>query len=371
MKLSYIVEVDPLVHSGIIKKINNQIRIWKGMGHVVQILVLWPKASTTDSIKYIEGDYISNKFLDKLPQGFLNTYATKIIGIKKVESALRVFQPDVVYIRQGIWYPGLTSVLKRYRTIMELNTVDFLEMEFYSGLKKNVYLWGKNRILASISGLVAVTPDILKHYKDLAIPQKVVSNGIDLRKFEVRSNTDSTPSVNLVFVGSENMYWHGLDKILELANLLPEYQFNIVGYDRKNIESPITDNVKFYGWLSAQELSAVYSKSNLGIGSFGNYHVGKNTDSTLKVLEYLAHGLPVLMGHQDVDFHDSDFVFKATDKDHNFLPISIIKSFIENNKNRRINPTEIEQVDSSNKERERLAFFEAVAKDVPPTANNF
>jgi len=373
MKLSYIVEVDPLIHSGIIKKINNQIHIWQKQGHEVQTLILWPKAATKKTTRYIDGQFISNRFLDGLPQGFLNTYVTKTIGINKVQKALRDFKPDVVYIRQGIWYPGLTSVLSRFKTVMELNTVDFLEMEFYSGLKKKVYLWGKKRLLEAISGLVAVSPDILQHYKAHSIPQKVVSNGIDLDKFDVlpKVTVQQNVPVNLVFVGSENMYWHGLDKILKLAVMLPEYQFNIVGYDRKNIEMPVTDNVTFYGWLNSDQLTEVYKKSNIGIGSFGNHYVGKNTDSTLKVLEYLAYGLPVIMGHRDVDFGDSDFVFKATGLDHEFLPLTTIKTFIETNKNRRVTHPEIHQVDSSVKERERLTFFEMIATGVEQTSNSF
>ncbi|HEA28549.1 MAG TPA: glycosyltransferase [Leeuwenhoekiella sp.] len=359
MKLSYIVEVDPLVHSGIIKKINNQILIWRKQGHEVQTLILWPKASTSKATKYIEGRYFSNSLLDGLPQGFLNTYLTKITRIKQVKKALNTFNPDLVYIRQNIWYPGLPGVLRRYKTVMELNSVDYMEMEFYSNLKKKVYLWGKKRLLEVISGLVAVSPDILDHYKEYKIPQKVVSNGIDLSKFNIPKIPDhDQEQTNLIFVGSANMHWHGLEKIFALARKFPAYTIDIVGYERKDIAENIPPNVTFHGWVNSAQLKKLYQKSNLGIGSFGNHLVGKKTDSTLKVLEYLANGLPVILGHHDTDFHNADFLLKITDEEHKLLPSATIKAFIEKNKSRQVTHEELKKIDSRTKERERLLFFQ-------------
>ncbi len=358
MKLTYIVEVDPLVHSGIIKKINNQISIWREQGNEVQTLVLWPKASTSQDKKYIEGTYFSNKVLDQLPQGFMNTYLTKITTIKHVKKALNNFNPDLVYIRQNIWYPGLPDVLRQRKTVMELNSVDFMEMEFYSSLKKKVYLWGKKRLLKAISGLVAVSPNILEHYGEYKIPKKVVSNGIDLSKFELQKiPMQKKEQINLIFVGSANMQWHGLDTIFELARRLPDYSFDIVGYELKDLSEDVPSNITYHGWVNSEQLQTLYQKSNLGIGSFGNHLVGKKTDSTLKVLEYLASGLPVILGHRDTDFHGADFLFKITDENHELLPAEQIKGFIEKNKHRKVTHEELKKIDSRTKEGERLQFF--------------
>ena len=358
MKLTYIVEVDPLVHSGIIKKINNQISIWREHGHEVQTLILWPKASGSQDRKYIQGTYFSNRVLDHLPQGFLNTYLTKITALTRIKKTLDNFNPDLVYIRQNIWYPGLPGVLRQYKTVMELNSVDYMEMEFYSSLKKKVYLWGKKRLLSAISGLVAVSPNILEHYREYKIPKKVVSNGIDLSNFKVsRAPIEKKEQTNLIFVGSANMHWHGLDKIFELAGRFPDYSFDIVGYERKDVTEDVPPNLTFHGWVNSEQLQTLYQKSNLGIGSFGNHLVGKKTDSTLKVLEYLASGLPVILGHRDTDFHDSDFLFKITDDEHQLLPAEQINAFIEKNKNRKVTHEELKKIDSRIKEGERLQFF--------------
>jgi glycosyltransferase involved in cell wall biosynthesis len=358
MKLTYIVEVDPLVHSGIIKKINNQISLWREQGNEVQTLILWPNASTSQDKKYLEGTYFSNKVLDRLPQGFLNTYLTKVTALKQIKNALEDFDPDLVYIRQNIWYPGLPSVLRQYKTVMELNSVDYMEMEFYSSLKKKVYLWGKKRLLRAVSGLVAVSPNILEHYREYKIPKKVVSNGIDLSKFEVKkAPKKKKEQTNLIFVGSANMQWHGLDKIVELAGKFPDYSFDIVGYERKDVSENIPQNFTFHGWVNSEQLQRLYQNSNLGIGSFGNHLVGKKTDSTLKVLEYLASGLPVILGHRDTDFHDADFLFKITDESNKLLPAEQIKAFIEKNKDRKVTHEELKKIDSSTKEGERLQFF--------------
>lgn len=360
MRISYIIEVDPFVNSGIIKKINNQVAIWESDGHHVQKLILWPGASSTGKTRYIEGENFSNKILDHFPEGFIKTYTTKILSIAQVKKALNSFKPDIVYIRQNIWYPGLTNVLKRYTTVLEINSVDYLEMEFYIPLKKKTYLFGKEKILAAAKGLVAVSPDILDHYKQWDLPMTVVSNGIDLSKFKTAPAPEANVQPSLIFVGSKNMYWHGLGKIVELAQKFPQYTFKIVGYDKKDVDQNLPDNMQFYGWLNSAELDRLYDESNIGIGSFGNHIIGKNTDSTLKVLEYLAKGLPVILGHWDVDFAKSDFVFKITDSDNKFISTEKIEAFIEANKRRRITKDEIEIIDSKNKERQRLDFFQSI-----------
>ncbi len=365
MKIAYVIEVDPFKNTGIVKKINNQISFWLKSGHQVQAFVLWPNASGNKGIKFLEGQYFSNKLIDLLPSGFLKTYLTKIYCIAGIDDALNNYVPDIVYIRQNIWYPGLPRVLKKYRSILEINSVDYLEMDFYSYLKRKTYMFGKNKIMMAASGLVAISPDIVKHYSHYGLPIAVVSNGIDLSKFKNVPKPLNKNPASLLFVGSKDMQWHGLNKILELAREMPQYTFRIVGYESTDIAGKKPKNMKFYGWMDTKELDKLYTESNIGIGSFGNHFVGKKTDSTLKVLEYLANGLPVILGHKDADFKDTDFVFKITDENNDLIALKSIERFIELNKNRRVTKKEIRKIDSQNKERERLTFFEKIVENQP------
>ena len=358
MKIGYILEVDPFTNSGIIKKVNAQVGFWRLSGHETKIYVIWPKSKEKKK-SYLSGCQIHFSYTDRLPEGFIKTYFNKILSARKVLKKLKEDRPDMLYIRQNIWYPGLTSILKKYPSILEINSVDSFEFKYYSSLKRVIYFFGKKKILNHIDAIVAVSPDILEHYKHLEIPSCVVSNGIDFQKFKTFS-TKPKGKVNMVFVGSGNMAWHGVGKVLELAKLLHQFHFKIVGYYKEDFPTLSLENVTFFGWVEKKELEKIYASSHFGIGSFGNYLVGKKIDSTLKVREYLAYGLPVILGHIDVDFHDSKFVKKVTDETNGFLDVEMIVGFIEDYKSHIVSHKEIEKIKSEKKEMERLTFFESI-----------
>lgn len=363
MKIAYIIEVNPYLNSGIVKKIKDQTAFWKQQGHDVKTHIIWPYHKNEK--KHLQGEVFSDMFVNALPNGFVKTYLTKITGISRVSRQLTSFNPDIVYIRQNIWYPGLTSVLSKYRTILEINSVDFMEMKFYSSLKRRVYMFGKNRILNVAKGIIAVSPDILQHYTSLKIPSTVVSNGINLSSFITRKNAEVESNVNLVFVGSKNMEWHGLDRVLDLAKEFEQYNFIVVGYDKKGFLADTPRNVTFCGWVDENELQRIYEKCHFGIGSFGNFLVGKNVDSTLKVREYLAYGLPVILGHHDVDFIESEFVLKITKEDNTFIDREEISEFIERYRKHVVPKGKLRIIDSVTKEQERLSFFTKICEANP------
>lgn len=359
MKIAYILEVNPYQNSGIIKKVNDQVDNWQRNGHQVSLFSPWPKPRST-SKNYINAIFLSSKFLVLFPDGFIKNFLNKIFCSSKLKHQLKVIGPDVLYIRQNTWYPGLTNILRQHKTILELNTVDTIEIKYYPKLKRTIYLFGRERILANAKGLVAVSPDILKYYQHYRhLKTAVVSNGINLERIRKIKKNEKSELINLVFVGIKSTEWHGLEKVITLANALPEYFFNIVGPDKSEGEK-YPSNVKFHGWVDKKQLEEIYSHNHFGLGSFSNYLVGKETDSTLKVREYLAYGLPVILGHWDVDFNNVDFVFKATDENHKIIDYTLIRDYIEKNKNKVVENINLKIIDSNTKEQERLTFFNEI-----------
>lgn len=362
MKIAYLLEIDPYHNSGIVKKINDQVSFWKSEGHDVEVFNIWPANSTIFEV-YLNATLFSNKFVNKLlGESFVKTYATKTLAAKKVKNAIKKFAPDLIYFRQNICYPGLLSILEVQTSIMELNTVDDFEMEFYSKLKKRVYFLGKQKTLNKAKALVAVSPSILEHYTTFNGLQTVVSNGINLAAIPQRTVVIDESPIKLIFVGSNNMPWHGLSTIFELARLLPQCEFHIAGYIKEDFPEIALQNVIFHGWVNKTRLTTLYKECHFGIGSFGNHLVGKPTDSTLKVREYLAYGLPVILGHNDVDFETSPFVKKVTNDAHQLIDISEIKQFLNKHKNRIVQQKDITVISSETKETARLTFFKDVIK---------
>ena len=357
MKIAYILEVNPYVNSGIIKKVNDQTETWRKKNHVTKIFVVWPKPNSKATF-YVTGPNQHFSHLDTLKDSFIKNYGNKILSVKKLKTKLREFQPDILYTRQNIWYPGLGSILEEHTTVLEINSVDFMEMGFNAKLKKWIYLLGKPRILKRVKGIIAVTPNILDHYKDYKIKKTVVSNGIDLGKFT--NSRLKEGKVNFVFVGSKNMKWHGVGMILKLAKELPQYNFKIVGYDGGGFSWKHLKNVFFYDWMNKEDLHALYRKCHIGIGSFGNSLVGKDIDSTLKVREYLANGLPVIAGHYDVDFREAGFFLKATNARNELIDSHEIIDFVEKYKYYVVEKKELQVIATENKETQRLEFMEEV-----------
>tara|TARA_R110002020_G_scaffold122487_7_gene278032 strand:- start:43115 stop:44200 length:1086 start_codon:yes stop_codon:yes gene_type:complete len=356
MKIVYIFEVNPYENSGIVKKVNDQVAYWKSKGHNVEILMPWPRPIEKSTL-FLRGKIISSPIIARLKDGFIKNYLNKIFCLSKLSKELIRIEPDIIYTRQNTWYPGIHSIYKKYMTVLELNTVDVLEVKYYPKLKRLVYLLGRKLILANVNGLISVTPDILSHYSDFSkLKMGVVSNGINLNRINKLKKPGQSSHVNFVFVGSSNMKWHGLQKVIDLAHIFPEYFFNIVGYKSDGF-SNLPDNIKFYGWVEKQELEQIYSENHFGIGSFDNHLVGKPTDSTLKVREYLAYGLPVIIGHFDVDLKDADFVLKVTDDKGDFIDKENIKEFVDSYKSISVDNTALEIIDSATKEEERLSFF--------------
>lgn len=362
MKIAYLIEVDPFINSGIVKKINGQITEWRRNGHEVKTFINWPTPRDTGLKPALIGEQYSNKYIDKLPDGFIKNYLSKMVTLISLKKKIRKYQPDILYLRQNIGYPGLPKLLKENNSIMELNSVDFMEMNYNSWLKRRIYFYWKGKVLSNINGLVAVTPDILKHYTQAKVPSITVSNGIDFNKFKVLKSSGNKNVINLVFVGSNNMQWHGLDKVVEMASRFPDWNFLVVGYERHPNGLKCPSNIKYLGWKNKSELEEIYREGAIGIGSFGNYLVGKEIDSTLKVREYLASGLPVIVGHNDVDFLEVDYVFKATNEHNELVENNLISRFVEKYQDYIVSHDEIKFIDTVNKEKQRLKFFKQIAK---------
>lgn len=362
MRIAYFLEINPYENSGIVKKINDQISYWKNENHQVQIFLIWP-SDNSNGKRFLNGEHFYKKWLNKLlPDNFIKTYLTKVFCIKNTRKSISSFNPDILYFRQGLWYPGLRSLLKSHKAIMELNTVDTYEKKFYSLLRRLMYSFGKPRILKETDGQVSVSPAIIDHYNNWDIPKKVVSNGINLTNSHTKKVISDKNVTTAIFVGSSGMEWHGLNRIFEIARHFKKIQFKLVGYKQSDFPEMNYDNLHFMGWLDHDSLIEQYKTSHFAIASFGNHLVGKPVDSTLKVREYLAYGLPVLLGHHDTDFMDVPFVFKCTDSNHRLLDFEEIKQWIDKHKDTVITNEQIAHIDSTQKEKERLLFFKEVIK---------
>ena len=102
----------------------------------------------------------------------------------------------------------------------------------------------------------------------------------------------------------------------------------------------LEEYVFFYGSQTGKELDLIYNKADAGLGFFGLYKDKMSTISSLKSVEYLAKGLPVISGCVEdiMKYENGKSFFKIFPNDESVIDIKEIVGFYDsvynNNKDR-------------------------------------
>ncbi|MCY6959577.1 glycosyltransferase [Clostridium brassicae] len=167
-----------------------------------------------------------------------------------------------------------------------------------------------------------------------SIPVLKLGNGINLKKIPLKNQIEQDrKELNLIAVANISK-WHGYDRLIlglsEYYKEKPEIKvyFNIIGNgnELENLKNlvyklELGKYVVFHGIKDGNQLSEMFDKSHLAIGSLGMYRIGLKDGATLKVREYCARGIPFVLGYDDLDFSlDFKYAFKATNDN---TPINI------------------------------------------------
>jgi glycosyltransferase involved in cell wall biosynthesis len=192
----------------------------------------------------------------------------------------------------------------------------------------------------------------------------VIGNAIDLDRIQ-RLPAPRNERPQIAFLGSPGQTWHGVDKILWLANAMPEARFELIGYDRRDLGDDVAANVRVRGMLSRQDYEPILATSDVAIGTLALHRKQMDEACPLKVREYLAYGLPVIAGYEDTDFIGEQpwFMLRLPNRETNVRDsVGRVREFAERVRGRRV-PRElvVERISVQAKEPRRLEFFERVA----------
>lgn len=351
MKIAYVLFWNPYQTGGVNSKVRSQVEEWLNQHHEAKVYYVYPLDSKRKLNSY-ETVISANLWLNR-QHPFLN----KLVSMSLLVDQLNQFQPDILYLRQTYWFPGLLKLIKGFITIHELNTIDTLEVKTKSLLTRILMRLGRRRLNRNLQYFIGVSNEILLSQKPFKQTGIVISNGIDLKSNDILKIGSSRPQ--LIFVGSENCPWHGVDKIKFLASQCPEFDFNIVGY---NVNWPY-DNIICHGKLNLKDVVNLYSKMTVGIGSLAMHRIGLHEASPLKVREYIKYRLPVIIGYIDTDIKSKNFVLELPNDENNVARnILSIKQFVEEviEEKVKIREEDLSLIDSTLKEKKRLDFFRKV-----------
>lgn len=355
MHIVYVVDADLSASFGVAKKIGSQIEMWKKYGNTVECFCIGDVGGIAN-VRSVEFARLNAGFIPKS----LIRYINRVKAYQKLVNYIEDTKPDLLYVRQSIWVPFFGKMLSILPSVIELNSDDLFEKSTL-GFFAWVYCKITREILIKkSSGFVAVSDEIAKSYVKYSKPMITVSNGFEI--LELKSNSiNKKKRTQMIFVGSPGQSWQGTDKVLKLAKMFPEYDFHIIG----DVHRGISKNIFYYGVISGDELAQLYLAMDVGIGTLALHRKLMNEASPLKVREYLAYGLPVILGYKDTDVDGESFVlnignYEANVDDNRQQIINFVKEW---SGKRVAQEKVVELINWEPKELQRLQFFKRVIKN--------
>lgn len=252
---------------------------------------------------------------------------------------------DFIYVRYSFANPYMTLLIRKFS---RANTKVFVEIPTYpysDEIKKTT----KNKVLLKVDRLLwklnknwidrlVLTNDI----KDLfGIKAVNIFNGINIKDISIGIEGALNNSINMIGVANVSR-WHGYDRLIKgiadyyKNNDCNKYlvNFYIVGEgpEKNNLEELTTNlnvskYVKFLGAKFGEELEKIYEDMHIGVSSLALFRAGGGHDP-IKSKEYVAKGMPVIIGYEDKALpSELPFVFNVDSDDSNIDIIHIIEKY--------------------------------------------
>ena len=358
MRIAYVCYLSTLSDSGVTAKIGSQLAVWRRLGHEATLFCatrLAPQGNTLQRIESEAGGQIE----------VFSSFRERVARMARLERSVLAAKPDVVYLRYDLFTPPLVRLLRRLPTVVECNTDDLAEWRLRSRAARAFNRVNRRLVYGHSAGIAFVAHELAEspRFARFGKPAIVLGNGIDLE-----SSTAFPPTGNdeprFAFLG-EPSPWQGIDKVVALAAALPEATFDLVG--PKTVEAA-PPNLHVHGLLGAAAYGKVLAAADVGLGTLALYRKQMREASPLKVREYLAHGLPTVIGYEDTDFVGTDpwFLLRLPNADWNVAEhVERIRRFARGAVGRRVAHAEIAQLDAARKEARRLEFFESILSGNP------
>lgn len=355
MKIAYLAHWDASRESGVLKKIYMQARAWVGLGNTAGIFFLSPTETLWPGLAGLQVEAVARGNVYERPQ-----------RAKQLTERILGWKPDCVYMRLSTYYPAFEDLMKVCPTFLELNDSDRFDYHIGSSWWKKVYQRVTTpRLLSLARGIVYIAQDFAERTTQPHIPNLVLGNGVELERYpELPPHSGARP--RLVFLGDPpasrdpllNFMAH--DKILFLARQFPQWDFDLIGMEKRDFAEELPENVQAHGFLTQDQYEPILAAADIGIGVLGLHRKGLNEASPIKVREYLAYGLPVISGHPDTDFLGGrPFLLELPNYENNVRnALPVIEQFVLTWKGKRVRREEIQHVSWKEKEALKLQFFQ-------------
>jgi glycosyltransferase involved in cell wall biosynthesis len=320
-------------HPGVLRKVHEQtVALREYVPETIGLAI-------GDNSRKADVDGLACSYVD-VPGGAYNTL-TRAACFHVLWEAVQKLQPDIVYFR----YPMYDSHTLRFvrdvpATVFEIQTKAESEFPPQVAAADNEYA---RRVLPLARGVVAVTAEILDYELARGGASRaghVMSNGMNAESvpFTPAAHTTGASGIVEMICAAQFAHWHGIDRILAGMALTDPGQRNrmllhlagegdvVPAYRDFVREFGLGGQVNFHGRLSRDELTPLFARSRIAIGSLALHRIGLSQLAVLKNREYCLRGIPFVFAGEDVDFDSSlPFVRTFAQSDDPILPSDLLQ----------------------------------------------
>lgn len=206
------------------------------------------------------------------------------------------------------------------------------------------------RMIQRCAGLIANCNEV-KMYElaraGIPISACTVTDGVSVEDIPFSEHAGYTGKLlNLLCVATSFDPWHGLDRVLagleDYSSQKPFLHLKVVGdvsSKHLNLSSRLYHNanvkVDFLGRLFGPKLEETFKNTHIAFGPLAMFRKGIREGSALKTREYVARGLPFVIGHRDPDFEGVDEFFFRIPPDNSPVNMDDVVAFSERILNRK------------------------------------
>lgn len=347
MRIAYLIWSDLSREQGIPKKFLRQLKAWAELGHEPRLFGFTPGPRMWSELRGYEGKVLSVR----------SPWRRMWTAPQLFESVL-AWNPDCVYFRFGAYYPGLARLMGHVPTVAEVNGELRREMAANGHYAQVFYdLATRWRMRRGLQGAIFVAEDIKKRTSlSPHVPRAVLGNTIDLANYP-QLDAPKNERPRLVFLGNLTRKRHGYPEIIQLAHSNPDWHFDLIGELPTDPSAAVPPaNVLMHGQLSQDQYEPLLQQADVALGSLSIHRIRRTNNSALKTLEYLAYGIPTVLGYQETDLpsHSPYLLCLPSEPGNVMRYLSRIRQFVHQAWGKRVPRHFIAHLDTTEKERRRI-----------------
>ncbi len=296
MRILYITDAVQL--SGVARKSTMQATEWERRGHEVWLATArHPQVQPLERVAaQLERRSAGRSFLQRAKGEF----DFRVFYATKISAAVRQHAFDLIYSREVPMAPALPGLLRRVPTVLEINGDALQELPSRGG--RLVRKYARAYELSHAAGVVFVSRELQESCRP-GSPRRatVIANPCPLVDEASLPVATRPARPTLVLLGTQTQRWNGFDKLVVLAESLPQLDFIAIG---AQLTGP--PNLRSFPNLSQAEANRLMRGCTVGIGSLALHRKGMDEASPLKSRNYLAVGLPIIQAYRDTDLTEAD-----------------------------------------------------------------